>query len=108
MMTRDEAVCPCVTGFESERFDPVMQQSWHHMHHGQHITRTSNIAHKLAGTTVRKQFRQIIHGVRKYQNRFPDSINGGRLPKLGNTLPSDRLVINTAPVFRVLCILYFG
>lgn len=27
MVTRDEAVCPCVTGFESERLDPVMQQS---------------------------------------------------------------------------------
>jgi hypothetical protein len=67
------------------------------MHHGQHIEQHIVAG---AGTTERKQFRQIVRGVRKYQNRITVSINGGRLPKFGNALPSDHLVINTASALR--------
>ena len=50
----------------------------------------------LAGTTERKQYCQIICGVRNLRNKSPGPIIGGCFPKFGNGDQSDDLVIKTA------------
>jgi hypothetical protein len=107
MMTREE-MKPCVTGFESER---LMQQPYAPHASWASTLRSGTLNSTHSRMTERKQFRQIILGVRKYPGSHkwwsPSQIGKhSSVRLLGHKLPRrldrrDRVEMAFHTVFRI-------